>query len=200
MRYFAFLLLLIAPLVSQPAAALADAEDEARVFVQNIADGVISVLQNPDSDLKSRKQAFRTLLSENADLKAIGKFTVGRAWREASEDDQAAFLSAFEAYVASTFAEQLDAYSGEQLNLGRTVNLGKKGLIVYSKVQQSSGQPPLSIDWRVKDRSGTLKIIDITVENVSMALTQRSEFKAVLDRNGGKLGSVTAELQARTGV
>ena len=197
MRRLAFLVLLILPLTGWSGTAWAGAD--ARTFVQEIADQVIEILNTSNGDRSARKSAYQALLSERADLAAIGRFAAGGAWRRASAVEQAEYLAAFEDYVASTFAEQLHSYSDEQLMLGRVVDLGKKGIIVYSKIE-SAGRQPLAIGWRIKDRSGMLKIIDITVGNVSMALTQRSEFKAVLDRNSGKLASVTAELKARTGV
>jgi ABC-type transporter MlaC component len=56
--------------------------------------------------------------------------------------------------------------------------------------------PPLAVDWRVReldDRS--LVAIDVIVEGVSLIVTQRSEFGAVIERQG--LDGLLAELRRR---
>ncbi len=42
-----------------------------------------------------------------------------------------------------------------------------------------------------------LKVIDVTVEGVSMSQTQRSEFASALRQNGGDLDQLLAELRKR---
>ena len=39
-------------------------------------------------------------------------------------------------------------------------------------------------DWRVRDEKGELRIIDVMVEGLSMAVTQRSEFSSVARKSG----------------
>jgi phospholipid transport system substrate-binding protein len=40
------------------------------------------------------------------------------------------------------------------------------------------------IDWRVRERDAGPKIIDVEIEGVSMAISQRSEFSSVVDQRG----------------
>ncbi len=59
------------------------------------------------------------------------------------------------------------------------------------------GAQPLKIDWRVLKPQGSLKIVDVIIEGVSMSLTQQQEFGAVIQRNGGQLESLLATMRAR---
>jgi phospholipid transport system substrate-binding protein len=53
------------------------------------------------------------------------------------------------------------------------------------------------LDWRLRnDKNKELKIIDIMVENVSMALTHRDEFSSVISQNGGKVEGLLKKLRS----
>ena len=45
---------------------------------------------------------------------------------------------------------------------------------------------------------GKYKIIDVVVEGISMAITQRSEFSAVIQRGGGRVADLLTQLRKRT--
>ncbi len=62
-------------------------------------------------------------------------------------------------------------------------------------IDRPSG-PPIEAEWRVRTTENRYRIIDITVEGVSMVITQRSEFSAVIQRNGFE--GLIAVLRART--
>ena len=44
-------------------------------------------------------------------------------------------------------------------------------------------------------KNGQYKVIDIVVEGVSMALTQRSDFSSVIQRGGGQVSVLIAHLR-----
>ena len=71
---------------------------------------------------------------------------------------------------------------------------GRGDVLVRSKVLPASGEN-LDVDWRVRDRDGRLMIIDLIVEGVSLLVSQRSEFAAVIERN--KFEGLLVGLQAR---
>ena len=59
--------------------------------------------------------------------------------------------------------------------------------------------PPVAVDWRVRQRGDSLKVIDVAVEGVSMSVTQRSEFASVIQRGGGQIESLLQTLRQRVG-
>ncbi len=67
-----------------------------------------------------------------------------------------------------------------------------------SEIIRPNGAPPAKVDWRVTRADGAYKITDVVVEGVSMAVTQRSEFASVIQRNGGKVEGLLAMLRQKT--
>ena len=60
-------------------------------------------------------------------------------------------------------------------------------------------KPPIRINWRVRRSENTYRVIDVVVEGVSMSVTQRDEFAAVIRRNGGKIEGLLSALERKTG-
>jgi len=61
-------------------------------------------------------------------------------------------------------------------------------------VQPQSGDS-LSVDWRLREGDDGPVIIDVIIEGVSLLVSQRSEFAAVIERSN--MEGLLAELQAR---
>ena len=55
--------------------------------------------------------------------------------------------------------------------------------IVSSQLSRPN-KAPVDIDWRVRMSGGEAKIIDVSIEGVSMALNQRQEFSSIMQREG----------------
>ena len=58
-----------------------------------------------------------------------------------------------------------------------------RDVIVHTRIKKSAGDE-FNADWRLRQVKGRYKIIDIYVEGVSMAVTQRSEFYSILRKRG----------------
>jgi hypothetical protein len=57
----------------------------------------------------------------------------------------------------------------------------------------------VAVDWRIRSRGDALKVIDVAVEGVSMSVTQKSEFSAVIQRGGGDIEALLQSLRQRVG-
>ena len=45
------------------------------------------------------------------------------------------------------------------------------------------GAKPVNVKWRVSDNNGKLKVIDIIIENVSLAQTARNEYTSFIAKS-----------------
>jgi len=189
---FLTLSLLIAP-------AHAAGEGEAKAVVESITDEIVNALKTTEGNRDARQSAFEQIFDNRADVGAIGRFVAGRYWRGASKADQQEYLDAYKDFIAFSYAAKMSGYSGETIAVGRVIDAGKKGLIVKSSIKRGNGAPPVSVDWRLKKRGSTLKVIDMIVERVSLAVTQRSEFQSHLRKSGGDLAKLTEVLRQRMG-
>jgi phospholipid transport system substrate-binding protein len=57
------------------------------------------------------------------------------------------------------------------------------------------GEAPFDLRWHVSDKSGKNLFFNIIIEGVNMLASERTEIGALLDRNGGDIDRLVAELK-----
>ena len=154
-------------------------------------------LRNDKTDPAIRRARFRQLFHEDFDGSGIARFVLGRYWRSASEQEQREFVTLFEGYVAYVYTTRLGNFGAGTFNIRGSRSNGD-GVIVSTDVISAGSTSPLRIDWQLVNNNGAYKINDVIVEGVSMAVTQRSEFTAILQRNGGQVRSLIALMREKT--
>jgi phospholipid transport system substrate-binding protein len=179
-----------------PAIPAAAAADPAAV-VSNLGSRALEVLgkNNPQSQRVAR---FRELLREDFDVPAISRFVLGRYWNVATEEQRAEFVKLFEEYIALAYSTRLAEYTGETFKVTGS-RPDADGAIVSSQIVRPAGAAPVKVDWRLTGRNGAYKISDVSVDGISMAVTQRSEFASVIQHNGGQVQGLITMLREKTG-
>jgi phospholipid transport system substrate-binding protein len=180
-RLRATALALLLTLAAAPAFALEPGE--ARDFVATIADEATSVLSS-DRSLAERRSELNQILRTAFDLDYIGRLVLGPTYRNLTEDQQQAYDQAFKEYVLATYSRRIDEYGGEQLQITGAQAAGSRDVKVTSRITGTDQGEPVGVTWRVRERDAGPKIIDVEIEGVSMAISQRSEFASVVDQRG----------------
>ena len=183
--------------VAQDAARAGSISEAPGEFIEKLADKAVAALTVDDITRVERVRRFRALLNDHFDVKTIGRFVLGRYWRQASEEERAEFLTLFEVLIVDTYVDRFAKYSGEALKVTKTEATREDDSIVFSSINRPSGGPPVGVAWRLRLRNGNYLIIDVLVEGVSMGQTQRSEFASVIRRNGGAVKGLLAKLRDR---
>jgi len=179
------------------ASGAARADDEgATDFIQTLGDEFVAVLADKELPAERRLEEFRRLFIESFDVATISRFALGRYWRRASKSQRQECGRLFSDYIVNTYSARLGQYSGEKVVVGETRNDRKRDRIVASKIVPPEGKP-VRLDWRLRRRGEDFKIVDVIIEGVSMAITQRDAFASVIRRGGGKVESLLEELRSK---
>jgi phospholipid transport system substrate-binding protein len=178
--------------------AAADAQAEASRFVQGLGDQAIATLADPSAKGEKAKAVFRQLLNEHFDIQTIGRFVLGRYWNSATDAQRGEYLSLFERMIVEVYAERFNQYSGENFKVTSAQPSGERDMIVLSQIIRPDGAPPVNVSWRVRQKDGRYRIVDVVVENVSMSQTQRSEFASLIESNAGSFDALLNALRQRT--
>jgi len=177
-------------------AVLAAAADPAAV-INNLGNRALEVL-GKNATPAQKAARFHELFREDFDVPGIARFVLGRYWKTATPEQQEEFTKLFEDYIAIVYSTQLSAYSGETLKVTGS-RADAEGAIVASEIIRPAGAPPVKVEWHLTDRNGAYKISDVAVDGISMAVTQRSEFASVIQRNGGQVQGLITQLREKTG-
>lgn len=193
-------LALLGALVPAGAVAAVPAAASPEEVVQRLVDRLWQLLAE-QGGAAIDQQDLLAALEEGTDLTLLGRLVLGRYWREANPRQRTAYLQLFRRYMAQTFVQRLRQYVGDDpaqpgpvLQVVTSVSVGNRDILVQSRLSPPGGQP-LRVDWRLRERPAGPVIIDLIIEGISLLVTQRSEFAAVLERAG--VEGLLAELHAR---
>ena len=163
-------------------------------FVSNFADNAISILSNESLDVNQKNLQFTDLVMSSIDMDLISKFVLSKYWKTASPEQRGAYINAFEEYFISSYANKLDQYSGEKIVIVSS-DAAKKFVIVKSNIIRDGADTlKIELNWRLLTRDGQTKIIDLSIEGISLIVAQREEFQSYLSNNDGDLDSLINRL------
>jgi phospholipid transport system substrate-binding protein len=168
----------------------------AEKFIQTMAGQAIEFLGGSNMSHEAKKSSFNKLLRDSFDMNTIGRFALGRYWKVANDAQQKEYLQLFNKMVVDVYSARFSEYEGQKFEVRATRPEGDKDVLVTSFIVPKSG-PEIQVDWRVRERNGSFKIIDVIVEGVSMSVTQRSDFASVIQRGGGDVEVLLNHLRNR---
>ncbi len=179
------------------AAAGARAEPSAaaaRELVETVGHEVLTILRDPALGDQQKYEQLVALLSGPIDLDLVARLILGRYWRTVSEPQRAEYLTLFRAFALHTLASRLDIYGGQDFEVTGAQAVSDHDAVVSTRILGEG--PPVKVDWRVRElKDQSLVAIDVIVEGVSLIVTQRSEFAAVIERQG--MDGLLSELRRR---
>jgi phospholipid transport system substrate-binding protein len=157
--------------------------EEPATMVERLGGEAIRIAANSEAKLSDKQAKFENLFQDGFDVPLVAQIVLGRYWRVATAEQKEEYTSLFHRYIVGTYAARLNAYSGQTFEVAGEQRLNDKEVLVKSLIQEPGG-PALKVDWRVLQRNGEHRIVDVVVEGVSMAITHRSEFAAVISKTG----------------
>jgi phospholipid transport system substrate-binding protein len=175
-------------------------DGEAGKFILSLGERAVSALRDKENTtFAEREFAFRRILVEGFHMHTIGRFVIGRHWRSATSAQRRAYNDVFVDFIVRVYASRLDSYNGEIFEIKEIITSVAGGdSIVRTKILRPSGAAPIGVDFRVRLIEGSYKVVDVTVEGISMLHTHRVEFASVIKRRG--MDSFLDELRAQVAV
>lgn len=156
---------------------------KATQMIEDVTKEGIEKIINSNKSQEEKDQTFRKLFTENLDLDFIGKYVLGRYWRVATPAQKKEFISLYRELNVQTWSKRFDEFKGKNFIFdGTSPANNPEQIFVETKVPMQEGAPA-SVKWRVKETNGKLKVIDIIVENVSLAQTARNEYTSFIAKS-----------------
>lgn len=174
------LLAIAAPLSTASAKAT---PDEARKLIADLTQQALTILKQEKGDLDARERKFRSVLTEYFAMQSISRRVAGKHWRDMSPDQQKEFRHLFSEWVLKTYSRRFGGYKGETISVEKASAVGKDAVLVQTKVEGE--RKANKVDWRlVEEDAGKLKIVDVSVDGVSMLVAQKSEVASIVKNKG----------------
>ncbi|MEM8655154.1 MAG: ABC transporter substrate-binding protein [Pseudomonadota bacterium] len=137
---------------------------------------------------------FERIFARYSDTSYIAAYAMGADGRRASNAQKRAFSDAFQGYIARKYGRRFREFIG-----GRLEVKGVRKVKNWFEVETTAflrGEAPFTVTFHVSNRSGRDLFFNMFIEGVNLLLTERTEIGALIDRNGGDIDAMIAQLRA----
>tara|TARA_S200000501_G_scaffold357932_1_gene382124 strand:+ start:281 stop:739 length:459 start_codon:yes stop_codon:yes gene_type:complete len=147
-----------------------------------------------EMSVDEQETELEKLFKKYVDIPIIARAVLGKSWRTASTVQRTLFVEAFKKYISNKYGRQFSEFKGTKIEIIKSRDTLTKAGVLVSTVVIVPGNPSLKVVWQVSDGSGSLKLIDIRVEGISMLSTERQEFRSRLKKFDGSLGDLIIDI------
>ncbi|HXP76634.1 MAG TPA: ABC transporter substrate-binding protein [Stellaceae bacterium] len=176
------------------------AAGESTAVVADFGNHMLQMLNDPQVPTAERQKRFGALLDKDFDFVKIGRFVLGRYWQTATDQEKQEFAPVFRDYVVQSYSVRFGEFDSVTFKVTGERPESPTSTIVSTTVMQRGGQTPAKVDWRVATDADSPKITEVIVDGISMSLTHRQEFASLIERSGGGVSGLIAQLKSKINI
>jgi phospholipid transport system substrate-binding protein len=178
-------LILIICMIAGVAQAAVETPDS---IIKQTADAVIERIKSQRSVLDADPSKIYAVVDElvipHYDFISMSKWVLGKNWTSASEAQRSNFITQFQTLLVRTYARALLEYSGQKIKYF-PVEINQKSKLALVKTEMTSdGAQPFPVAYRMHQKNETWKVIDVSVDGVSLVSTYRGSFSTQIKKHG----------------
>ena len=159
------------------------ASKEPTILITEIVNEASMILSS-DDPVESKIIKLNNIAENNVDIEGIGMYTLGKYRKNLNESQKIKYKKLFNSYFLKSFSSRLVDYSDPKINVLSEKKINEKYTIVNTVLEETSKNPEIKIDWRIYTKNPERPLIrDLIVEGLSLARTQKEEFKSILQNN-----------------
>ncbi len=156
---------------------------EARQVVQQATDEILAVLRNRELTDEAKRTRIEEIAYANFDFERMAKLALARSYKKLDETQRSEFQQEFRRHLALTYGRSIGAYSDETIEIG-SARTHKNGDVTVAGKVVGGKNDGATIDWRMRQRDETRKMIDVVVEGVSMIANFRAQVQDIVKSKG----------------
>jgi phospholipid transport system substrate-binding protein len=159
------------------------AAEEPREVVQATSDAVLGVLRKGSLSSEEKRRKIEDIVYERVDFETMSRLVLARNWRRLSAQQQDEFVREFKKHLSITYGNNVDNYKNESVQILAERKEPRGDRTVQTKIVRG-GPDDFLVDYRLREKDGTWKIIDVIVERVSLVANFRSQFQDIVSSGG----------------
>ena len=168
---------------------------EPDIFVQSTVNRASEALNDKFSK-EEKIEKLKQIASETVDIDGISRYTLGSYKNKITDSQMIEYKVLFRQYFLKTFASRLAEYSNPEIKVTSKKKLNEKYTMVSSILISTEQRPEVKIDWRINTKnSNNPLIINLVIEGLSLARTQKEEFSSIIENNDGDINALFATLK-----
>ena len=171
-----------------------------RETIDQTATQVIEILKDKSLDTAARRRRVEDVSNQHFDFDVISRLALARNWATLSPEQQTRFIEEFRQHLSVTYGRNLDSYSNEKVVILGDREEQRGDWSVKTKIARGGGNDDIMVDYRLRKvaNGDEWKIIDVTIESVSLVANFRSQYQEIMASGGAdRLLTLLAEKNAK---
>ena len=169
---------------------------EPDVFVQSVVNRASKILSN-DISKKQKIDKLKLVAKETVFIEKVGSYSLGSFRKTLNNDQKIKYLFLFEQYFLKSFSSRLSEWTNPHIDVISKKIINENYTMVSSVLNETNERPEVKIDWRIYTKnSENPLIVDVVIEGLSLARTQKEEFSSILNSNDGDINALFKTLEA----
>jgi phospholipid transport system substrate-binding protein len=176
----------LSPPIGTRAGAAATAP-AARAVVEQALRDVTAILRDAQTTRAEKNAKVRAIAEAMIDFETLGRLAMGANGRDMTDAKRAEFNREFRRHVINTYGHFTDDYSDQDLVVASDNSEPRGDWTVQTKIigtRDGARQEVAKVDYRLRPKDGQWKVIDITIEGVSMMANFRAQFQDIMTSGG----------------
>ena len=184
----------IAGTVTRPDMVRAESLEWAAAFIRRSGDELSSIMAKAGT-AEARRRLLQPFIDRVVDVDGVGRFCLGRYWKQATAGEQQDYLHLFHAVLTNAVLVRLGDYEHNEVRVDVERPEMRDGSVEVATMVERTGTPPARVTWVVNPSADNPRIIDLIAEGVSLRITVRSDYAAFLIRHGNNIGALIDALR-----
>lgn len=152
-------------------------------LVQRLVKTINSIKSHNPSSLSPADQAANVAAAKEAntilDLQAVGQRTLGKHWQTRTPSEQKEFVILLEQLFAKVaYPKSAEFFSGLEMQVAKENVAGHNATVQTTVKHPKEGL--VSVDYRLIQASGSWRVQDILLDDVSLAANLQSQFNKII--------------------
>lgn len=166
-------------LVAVPAWATTPAEI-LRAAVEEVTQILEDPSLKPQAYARERQARVRAVVFDLIDFADISRRALGRHWRTLSPSEREEFVPLFRDFLEHTYLPKIALYKGERVRFSGEAVDGDLATVQTLVITRQGTEIPVA--YRLVQRTGNWRIVDISVEGISFTANYRAQFDQIIQR------------------
>ncbi len=154
-----------------------------RAVVEQTTNAVLAVLRDGSLSSDEKRHRIEEIVYARVDFETLSRLVLARNWSRLSAAQQVEFTEQFKQHLSLTYGRNIDKYRNEDVTIVGEREEVRGDWTVQTKVLRG-GPEDFAVDYRLRQRDGRWRIIDVIIENVSLVSNFRSQFQEIIATGG----------------
>jgi phospholipid transport system substrate-binding protein len=175
-------------------ASAAAAEPGPRDVIAQTVDQVLAILKDASLAPAARRDRIVEIAYQRFDFPTMAKLVLARYWKSFDAAQREEFVREFKSFLARRYGDRIERYEQESVDVVGE-RAAKGGDVTVATRIRRPGAEPIAVEYRLRQREGAWRVIDVKIEGISLVSNYRDQFHEVLSRGGPE--QLLAQLRER---